>query len=129
MKIRVQIGYKFIIGFIMVVSTAAFAPRFVNALDIAEWMKEPLSFLIAILIGLILGSILTRTITKGFRQLTTIANDISSGDLTRPDNIGMNGKILEDESTELAAALNVMLKNHKAFVNQLKYAVVYRLQL
>ena len=122
MKIKVQIGYKFIIGFILVVSTAAFAPRFVESLDIVEWLKEPLSFLIAILIGLILGSILTRTITKGFRQLTTIANDISSGDLTRPDNIGMNGKILEDESTELAAALNVMLKNLKGLVNHIKDA-------
>lgn len=120
MKIRVQIGYKFIIGFILVVSTAAFAPRFVNALDIADWMKEPLAFLIAILIGLIMGSILTKTITRGFRQLTTIANDISCGDLTRPDNIGMNGKILEDESTELAMALNVMLKNLKELVNHIK---------
>ncbi len=122
MKIKVQIGYKFIIGFILVVSTAAFAPRFVEALDIAVWMKEPLAFLMAILIGLILGSILTRTITKDFRRLTTIANDISSGDLTRPDNIGMNGKILEDESTELAAALNVMLKNLKGLVNHIKDA-------
>lgn len=122
MKVKVQIGYKFIIGFILVVSTAAFAPRFVEALDIAEWMKEPLAFLMAILIGLILGSILTRTITKDFRRLTTIANDISNGDLIRPDNIGMNGKILEDESTELAAALNVMLKNLKGLVNHIKGA-------
>ena len=120
MKIKVQIGYKFIIGFILVVSTAAFAPRIVQTMDVVEWLKEPMSFLIAITIGLILGWIFSRNFTKDFRRLTTIANDISGGDLTRPDNIGMNGKILEDESTELAAALNVMLKNLKGLVKHIK---------
>ncbi|MBI5048057.1 MAG: methyl-accepting chemotaxis protein [Deltaproteobacteria bacterium] len=122
MKIKVQIGYKFIIGFIFVVFTAAFAPRVVQMMDIVEWLREPISFLMAIIIGLILGSIFTRKLTKDFHQLTSIANDISSGDLTRPDGIDVNGKILEDESTELAVALNIMLKNLKGLVNHIKDA-------
>lgn len=122
MKLKVQIGYKFIIGFIFVVFTAAFAPRIVNTIDVVEWFKEPLSFLIAITIGLILGWLFSRNFTKDFRQLTSIANDIGSGDLTRPDGIDVNGKMLEDESTELAMALNMMLKNLKGLVNHIKDA-------
>ncbi|MBI3752521.1 MAG: methyl-accepting chemotaxis protein [Deltaproteobacteria bacterium] len=122
MKIKVQIGYKFILGFIGVVFTAAFAPAIVDAMNIVEWIKQPLSFLMAILIGLILGSIFTRSLTKDFRQLTSIANDISNGDLTRPNGIDVNSKILQDESTELALALNAMLKNLKGLVNHIKDA-------
>ncbi|MBI5874859.1 MAG: methyl-accepting chemotaxis protein [Deltaproteobacteria bacterium] len=122
MKIKIQIGYKFIIGFLIVVVTAAFAPRVVATMDVVEWLKEPLSLLIAITIGLILGTIFSKNLTKDFRELTSIANDISSGDLTRPDGIDVNGKILQDESTELASALNIMLKNLKGLVNHIKDA-------
>lgn len=128
MKIKVQIGYKFIIGFLIVVVTAAFAPRVVETMDVVEWLKEPLSFLIAITIGLILGAIFSKNLTKNFRQLTSIANDISSGDLTRPNGIDVNGKILEDESTELALALNIMLKNLKGLVNHIKDAAANMLE-
>ena len=128
MKIKVQIGYKFIIGFLVVVVTAAFAPRIVERMDVAEWFKEPMSFLIAITIGLILGWIFSKSFTKDFHQLTSIANDISSGDLTRPDGIDVNGKILEDESTELALALNMMLKNLKGLVNHIKDAAANLLE-
>ncbi len=122
MKINVQIGYKFIIGFIFVVFTAAFSPRIVQMIDIAEWLKEPLGFLMAILIGLILGSILSRSLTKDFRQLARIADDISNGDLTRPNGIDMDGKIVQDETTELAISLNAMLKNLKGLVHHIKDA-------
>ena len=122
MKTKIPIGYKFVVGFLLVVVTAAFAPRVVQVMDIVEWMKEPISFLMAILIGLILGSVFTRSFTRDFRQLTTIANDISNGNLTRPDGVDVNGKILQDESTELALALNIMLKNLKGLVNHIKDA-------
>jgi len=122
LKTKIPIGYKFVVGFLLVVVTAAFAPRVVQVMDIVEWMKEPISFLMAILIGLILGSVFTRSFTRDFRQLTTIANDISNGNLTRPDGVDVNGKILQDESTELALALNIMLKNLKGLVNHIKDA-------
>lgn len=122
MKIKIQIGYKFIIGFLIVVVTAAFAPRIAETMDVVEWLKEPLSFLLAITIGLILGWVFSKNFTKDFRQLTSIANDISGGDLTRPDGIDINGKIFQDESTELASALNTMHKNLKGLVNHIKDA-------
>lgn len=128
MKIKIQIGYKFIIGFLIVVITAAFAPRIVETIDVVEWLKEPLSFLIAITIGLMLGWIFSKSFTKDFRQLTSIANDISNGDLTRQDSIDTNGKILQDESTELAMSLNTMHKNLKGLVNHIKDAATNMLE-
>jgi methyl-accepting chemotaxis protein len=73
MKVRVPIGYKFILGFIAVVAAAAFVPKLVAVTEVTEWLREPLSFLTAILIGLILGSIFTRTFTKHFGLLTAMA--------------------------------------------------------
>src|SRR3990170_4908460 len=122
MKIKVQIGNKFIVAFFIVVVVAAFAPNIVESMSVVEWMKQPISFLIAMVIGLTLGSIFSRSLTKDFRQLTSIANDIGSGDLTRPNGIDVNGKILEDESTELGLALNMMLKNLKGLVKHIRDA-------
>jgi methyl-accepting chemotaxis protein len=128
MKIKVQIGNKFIVAFFIVVVVAAFAPNIVESMSVVEWMKQPISFLIAMVIGLTLGSIFSRSLTKDFRQLTSIANDIGSGDLTRPNGIDVNGKILEDESTELGLALNMMLKNLKGLVKHIRDAAANLLE-
>jgi len=81
MKIKVQIGYKFIIGFLLVVSAAAFSPKIVHSLNIVDWLKEPVSFLIAILIGLILGSILSRSFTKDFWEFDPNGNAVNETEL------------------------------------------------
>ena len=128
MKIKVQIGNKFIVAFFIVVVVAAFAPNIVESMSVVEWMKQPISFLIAMVIGLTLGSIFSRSLTNDFRQLTSIANDIGSGDLTRPNGIDVNGKILEDESTELGLALNIMLKNLKGLVKHIRDAAANLLE-
>src|SRR3990172_5796152 len=69
-NIKVPVGYKFILGFIVVVAAAAFVPNLVEMLDVAEWLKQPLSFLVAILIGLILGSVFTRSFSRHINRLT-----------------------------------------------------------
>lgn len=121
---KIQLGNKFILGFLIVVITAAFAPRIVAIMDVVEWMREPLSFLIAITIGLMLGAVFSKSLTKNFRQLTAIANEISGGDLTGSDDISNNSKIFPDESTELAMSLHKMLTNLKDLVNHIKDAAV-----
>jgi len=118
MKIRVKIGYKFILGFITVVATAAFAPWFINKVEMTEWLREPLSMLAAILIGLVLGSLFTRWFTRDFHHLATIANEISHGDLTQREVVIK--KALQDETIELAEALDKMLKGLKALVGHIK---------
>lgn len=118
MNIRVGIGYKFILGFITVVATATFAPWFINRVEMTEWLREPISMLTAILIGLILGSLFTKVFTRDFHQLTTVANEISHGDLTQREVVIK--KTFQDETIELAEALDKMLKGLKTLVGHIK---------
>ncbi len=120
---RTPIGYKFILGFIVVVAVAAFVPSFVEKADVAEWMRQPLSFLIAILIGLILGSILTRRLTSRFNLLTSEARRISMGDLSRGLALGQEKTFFEDETTDLEEAIQLMSKNLKGLVVHIKETV------
>lgn len=116
---RTPIGYKFILGFIVVVAVAAFVPHFVDKADVAQWLREPLSFLIAILIGLILGSILTRGITKRFNVLTDEARRISNGDLSHSRDFGGEKRFFEDETTDLEEAIKLMSTNLKGLVEHI----------
>ncbi len=120
---RTPIGYKFILGFIAVVAVAAFVPYFVEQADVAEWMRQPLSFLCAILIGLILGSILTRGLTKRFNLLTDEARRISRGDLSQSHDFGGQKRFFEDETTDLEEAIKLMSTNLKGLVEHIKDTV------
>ncbi len=116
MNIKVPIGYKFILGFIAVVAVAAFVPGLVDKTDVAEWLKEPMSFLTAIVAGLILGSIFTRNFTKNFNHLTSTAKKISSGDLTGSAQIDRASMLFEDETGELEDAVSAMRNNLRDLV-------------
>jgi len=116
---RTPIGYKFILGFIVVVAVAAFVPNIVARADVAEWMRQPLSFLCAILIGLILGSILTRGLTRRFNLLTEEARRISAGDLSLRRALGNDKIFFEDETTDLEEAIKLMSTNLKGLVEHI----------
>ncbi len=116
MKLRVPIGYKFILGFILVVAVSAFVPDIINKTEIVEWMKEPVSFLVAILVGLVLGTIFSRSFTKNFSRLTFIASRISHGDLTYKRRKSDSPSFTTDESTDLEEALILMIANLKDIV-------------
>jgi len=123
--IRIPIGYKFILGFIAVVAAAAFVPGLVEKLAIAEWMKQPLSFLIAILIGLILGSFFIRKFTRDFNRITSVAGRISKGDLTGSGELESEARssFIKDEIGDLAQAVALMSASLKTLVEQLKSTV------
>ncbi len=118
--IKVPIGYKFILGFILVVATAAFVPDIVDRLEVTEWLRRPLSFLTAILIGLVIGAVLTRNFTGRFSRLTAAARRISMGDLSDTVDVDFNSRLLKDETTDLAEALALMTTNLRVVVEHLK---------
>lgn len=124
-NIKVPVGYKFILGFIVVVAAAAFVPSLVELLDVAEWLKQPLSFLVAILIGLILGSVFTRSFSRHINRLTSIAQRISKGDLTVSTGLGANADtgLIRDEVADLEEAVSMMAVSLRALVEQLKSTV------
>ncbi len=118
---RVELGYKFIFGFIVVVATVAFTPVAINRIISDEWLWEPISFLIAITIGLILATIVSRGLTKRFRQLSDLANSIGVGDLTGAIDLS-KGKVFFDETSDLAYSLNQMQLNLKELITHIKNA-------
>ncbi|GMR05386.1 MAG: methyl-accepting chemotaxis protein [Thermodesulfobacteriota bacterium] len=118
--IKVPIGYKFILGFIAVVASAAFVPDLVEQTNVAEWLREPLSFLTAIVVGLILGSIFTRNFTRNFNNLTSAAKKISVGDLTGSPGLERASTIFQDETGELEDAIRAMSTNLRGLVEHIK---------
>ncbi|MBI5491944.1 MAG: methyl-accepting chemotaxis protein [Deltaproteobacteria bacterium] len=121
MNIKIPIGYKFILGFIAVVAAAAFAPDLIEKTEVTEWLRQPLSFLTAIIIGLILGSIFTRTFTRHFSLLTGMAQRISRGDLTNSE--GPRKKVLKDETSDLEEAIALMSESLRGLVERIKNTV------
>lgn len=119
MNIKVPIGYKFIFGFIAVVACAAFVPGLVEQTNVAEWLKEPLSFLTAIVVGLILGSIFTKNFTRNFNNLTETAKKISVGDLTRSPGLERAATLFQDETSELEEAITAMSANLRGLVEHI----------
>jgi len=118
-NIKVPIGYKFILGFIAVVASAAFVPDLVKLTNVAEWLQEPLSFLTAIVVGLILGSIFTRNLTRNFNNLATTAKKISNGDLTGSAGLENTTTLFEDETSELGEAIAAMSANLRGLVEHI----------
>lgn len=116
MKLRVPIGYKFILGFILVVAVSAFVPDIIDKTHVVEWAKELVSFSVAILVGLILGTVFSRSFTKNFSRLTFIASRISHGDLTYKRRQSDSHSFTTDESTDLEEALILMIANLKDII-------------
>ena len=120
---KVPIGYKFIFGFIAVVAVAAFAPDMVEKMGVIEWMRLPLGFLFAILIGLILGSLFTRRFTRDFSYLQQMADKVSSGELNVDVKPRLAQKPFTDETTELEKSLIMVFTNLRELVGHIKNTV------
>ncbi len=122
-NMRVPIGYKFILGFIAVVAAAAFAPGIVDKFDLPEWLREPLSFLTAIVIGLLIGSFFTKSFTRRVNTLTEAARRISEGDLTAMTGHDADVPWFIDETSDLKDAVQLMSQNLRALVEHMQAAV------
>src|SRR5574340_815809 len=123
MIVRIPIGYKFILGFIAVVAAAAFIPDIIEKFDVVEWLRLPLSFLAAIVIGLVLGSFFTKSFTRQFGLLTGMAQKISKGDLTSAEELNQDMRLFKDEMADLEEALSLMAINLKGLVERISETV------
>ena len=123
MEAKVPVGYKFIFGFIAVVAAVAFVPDLVDMTGVVEWMRQPLSFLTAILIGLVLGTVFTRGFTRQFNLLKDTAIRISRGELSNSNTLKRGKKLFRDETTELEEAIDLMSGSLRGLVEHIREAV------
>ncbi len=115
---RVPIGYKFIIGFIVVVAAVAFSPQLVVLLGYSAEFSSILGYIVAMTIGLILGWLFSKGFTANIEILTESAVSISRGDLTR--DVTIRPSRIPDESHELAQLINLMLQSLRDLVRHIK---------
>ena len=115
---RIPIGYKFIIGFVVVVAAVAFSPQLVGLLGYSPEISSILGYVVALTIGLILGWLFSKGFTANFGRLTDSAESISRGDLTR--DVTVRTSRIPDESHELAELINLMLQNLRELVRHIK---------
>ena len=115
---RIPIGYKFILNFIVVVAAVAFSPKLVAYLGYEAWLTTVLGYLVAMTIGLILGWVFSRRFTNNIGKLTRAAESISTGDLTR--DVLLPPSRIPDETHDLAGLINLMLQNLRDLIGHIK---------
>ncbi len=115
---RIPIGYKFILGFIVVVAAVAFSPNLVGFLGYSPEISNILGYAVALTVGLILGWAFSNRFTANIDKLMDAAESISKGDLTRDVIIAPSR--IPDETHDLANLINLMLRNLRDLIGHIK---------
>ncbi|ACM19288.1 methyl-accepting chemotaxis sensory transducer, class 44H [Geotalea daltonii FRC-32] len=115
---RIAIGYKFILGFILVVATVAFTPGLVKHVGYSPEGTNILTYAVAVTIGLILGWFFSKSFTKNISLLTAATEDISRGDLTR--EIKLKDAYVKDETHDISDSINLMVQNLRQLVKHIR---------
>ncbi|HOP39632.1 MAG TPA: methyl-accepting chemotaxis protein [Geobacteraceae bacterium] len=115
---RIPIGHKFILGFVVVVAAVAFAPYGVRLLGYSPESAKVLTYLVALTIGLILGWIFSKTFTRNISTLNESAEAISSGDLTR--DVALAGTRFPDETIDMGISIHRMMGHLRELVRNIR---------
>ena len=119
---RVPIAYKFIAGFVMVIVAVLAVPHAFAGLKVTGALGELGSVATAILVGLVIGSFFSRGITRQFRHIRESTEQIAAGDLTKP--VSQVRQLFVDETSDIAEAINNMLKSLQELAGHLTATVV-----
>ena len=119
---RVEITYKFIMGFIFVVGSIVILNLLVPMLGIAEVWQQFVSVGGAILVGLILGSLFSKAFTGNIKVISAAAERLSNGDLSQ--TIHLKNTKFPDETADLAESLNRVNENLRDLVGRVRDASV-----
>lgn len=116
----IPIGYKFILGIVLVVAAVAFSPAIVVALGYSQEMTQVFAYLVALTTGLILGWLLTKGLSRNIGEITESVEAISEGDLSM--ELDIKSKIFPDETVGIATSINIMTENLRNLVSQIRSA-------
>lgn len=111
---RVEVSYKFIIGFIIVVGSTVLVSWATPHLGVTPEWQQLFSTGVALLVGLLLGWVFSKAFTANFRVLNQGAERLSQGDLSR--DVVLPQPLLPDETQDLAASLNQVTGNLRELV-------------
>ena len=114
----IQIGYKFILGFLTVIACVAFVPAWVKLLDYSPELTHVLSYVVALTLGLILGSFFSKRFTRNISLLRGATEGISQGDLAR--DLEIPPSRFPDETHDMATSINTMLESLRTLVRQIR---------
>ena len=113
---RMEMKYKLILSFLMVIAVVVFVPFLFDLLNVKGGWSQLGSTSAAIAVGLILGSMVSTSITRDLREMRDVAIKISRGDLTQ--DLSPLEKYFEDEITDLRAAIRVMVQRLALMVKE-----------
>jgi methyl-accepting chemotaxis protein len=114
----IPIGYKFILGSVVVVAAFAFFPFWVKPLGYSPEMTNLLTIGMAMTCGLVLGWLFSRRFSKNIANLTSSTEAISQGDLTK--NILLKGTRFPDETRDMAVSVNRMAECLREIVRHIR---------
>lgn len=115
---RVEISYKFIMGFLIVVATIVLLEQMVPLLPVPVLYQRLISGMGAITVGLVLGWIFSKAFTGNIRAINGVAEQLSNGDLTRYARLSK--PLFPDETQELGNSLNKVVDNLRSLVGQIR---------
>lgn len=115
---RVPLGYKFILGFVVVVAVVTFAPPLVSLLGYSAEVTHFLTIATALTVGLVMGWFFSRRFTRNIGLLTGSTHEVSQGDLSR--DIRLPASNMPDETHELAEAINLMVSSLRELVGHIR---------
>ena len=112
---RIEIGYKFILGFITVIAAVTVIPFFTPYLQIDKEWEHLFSTLCAITVGLIMGLIFSRKFGGTFQDISNAAEEVSKGNL-KERTISNYKPMFKDETVDLSNAIQSMMDNLRGLV-------------
>lgn len=115
---RVEISYKFVIGFIFVVASVVLLNLLVPRLEAPEWTHQLITVIGALLVGLIFGWLFSRAFTANIKILTEGADRLSHGDLSR--KVRLRKGVFSDETEDLSNSLNLVVDSLRNLVGQIR---------
>ncbi len=119
---RVEISYKFVIGFIVVVGSVVLLNLLVPKMQIPEWTHQWITIVGALLVGLVFGWLFSKAFTANIRILTDGAERMSDGDLSR--KVRLRKGMFTDETEDLSNSLNLVVDSLRNLVGQIRTSSV-----
>ncbi len=116
---RIEISHKFVLGFVVVVGSIVFLNYLIPTIGIIpQGFHQFVSTLGALLVGLLFGWIFSKAFTSNIGVLTTGAERLSHGDLSR--KLKLRKSLVSDETEDLADSLNQMVDSLRKLVGKIR---------